>query len=91
MSLPHKTKLVLVWAEIDCGIAEFVKRLQSFKGVLTHASCQGTIGGGGPNPYRAQVMCSWTPKGYKKLQRVRHNSASGKQWNVGIRSPACDW
>jgi len=55
----HATEPVLVWVDIDKEIVPVVKYLNSIPGVRTHASCQGTIGEGGPNPYRAQVMTSW--------------------------------
>ena len=65
----HATKRVKVWADIDLGVADFVKLLQTYKGVTTHASCQGTIGEGGPHPYRSQVLCTWTPKAYERLRK----------------------
>jgi len=64
----HKTKPVRVWVDVDEGIADLVIYLNTIPGVRTYASCQGTIGEGGPHPYRAQVMCGWTPEAFKRLQ-----------------------
>lgn len=59
-SVPHKTVPVLVWADIDEGIADAVRYLNTIPGVRTHASCQGTIGEGGAEPYRSQIMATWS-------------------------------
>jgi hypothetical protein len=50
--------------DVDLGIADMVEYLNTIPGVRTIASCQGTIGEDGPNPYRAQVLCDWTPGWY---------------------------
>lgn len=42
--------------------------LNTIPGVRTEASCQGTIGEGGACPYRAQVMCNWTPEALVRLK-----------------------
>ena len=55
----HKTVPLLVWADIDEGIADMVRYLNTIPGLRTEASCQGTLGEGGPHPYRAQVMTVW--------------------------------
>lgn len=55
----HKTVPVLVWADVDEGIADFVRYLNTLPGIRTLASCQGTIGEGGHEPYRPQVMVTW--------------------------------
>jgi hypothetical protein len=60
MGLPHETRPVQVWVDADVGIADAIIYLNTIAGVRTHASCQGTVGEGGPNPYRAQVMATWT-------------------------------
>lgn len=67
MSLPHVTRPMKVWVDIDLGIADLVAWLNWIPGIRTLASCQGTIGEGGPSPYRAQVMASWTPDALKQL------------------------
>lgn len=66
--MPHKTRPVQVWVDADLGIADLVEYLNTIPGVRTMASCQGTIGEGGPHPYRAQVMCTWTPEAHKRLK-----------------------
>ena len=66
--LPHETRPIQVWVDADIGIADVVDRLNDIEGVRTESSCQGTIGEGGPNPYRAQVMCTWTPEALVKLR-----------------------
>lgn len=55
----HKQVPIQVRIDVDEGIAETVVYLNSIPGVRTHASCQGTLGEGGPYPYRAQVMVTW--------------------------------
>jgi hypothetical protein len=66
----HKTVPVLVWVDVDEGIAEVVKYLNTIPGVRTCASCQGTLGDGGPEPYGPQVMISWNSKDVQ--DRLRH-------------------
>ena len=80
----HQTVPVQVWADVDVGIADLVKYLNTIPGVRTHASCQGTIGEGGPEPYGPQVMVSWDRESSRvKLEsefdvRITHpNSNSG--------------
>jgi hypothetical protein len=69
VGLPHKTIAVLVWVDVDLGIADLVGYLNTIAGVRTLASCQGTIGEGGPHPYRAQIMVSWaTPQALDRLK-----------------------
>lgn len=55
----HRTVPVQVWADVDEGVANFVRHLNTLPGVRTYASCQGTIGEGGPEPYPAFVMVGW--------------------------------
>jgi hypothetical protein len=59
MSGEHKTIPVQVWADVDDGIAPLVKYLNTIPGLRTHASCQGTIGEGGAEPYQAYVLVSY--------------------------------
>jgi hypothetical protein len=68
MGLPHETRPIQVWVDADLGIADMVAYLNTISGVRTEASCQGTIGEGGPHPYRAQVLCTWTPEALVRLQ-----------------------
>lgn len=59
MSGEHNTVPVQVWADVDEGIADLVRYLNTIPGVRTHASCQGTIGEGGAEPYGPQVLVSY--------------------------------
>jgi hypothetical protein len=52
----HMTRPVQVWADVDERIAGAVQFLNTLPGVRTFASCQGTIGEGGAEPYRPYVM-----------------------------------
>ena len=60
ISHQHKTVPIQVWVDVDEGIAETVKYLNTIPGVQTYAWCQRTIGEGGAEPYGPQVMVSWT-------------------------------
>jgi hypothetical protein len=64
----HETVPVQVWADVDKGIADLVMYLNTIPGVRTDASCQGTIGEGGPAPYPAHVMCHWELEAYERLK-----------------------
>lgn len=55
----HQTVPIQVWADIDAGIADFVRHLNTIPGVRTHSCCQGTLGEGGAEPYAAYVGVSW--------------------------------
>jgi hypothetical protein len=55
----HRTIPVEVWADVDEGIAPFVRLLNTIDGVRTHSACQGSIGEGGAMPYPAFVTVSW--------------------------------
>ena len=59
----HKQRTIQVNVDVDEGVAELVLYLNTIPGIRTHASCQGTIGEGGPHPYRPQVMVSWADAG----------------------------
>lgn len=58
-AIVHETIPVQVWADVDVGIADFVRHLNTLPGVRTEACCQGTIGEGGPEPYGPYVMVVW--------------------------------
>ncbi len=75
----HKQVPVLVWVDVDEGVAQFVRALQRIPGVRTLASCQGTLGEGGPNPYRAQVMVEWLPCADEALARF-DKTMLGVRW-----------
>ena len=55
----HKQIPMQVTVDVDEGIADTVRHLNTIPGVRTHASCQGTIGEGGAEPYRPYVLVSW--------------------------------
>lgn len=67
--MEHPTTPIKVWADIDLGVVDMVVVLNSIEGVRTIASCQGTIGEGGPRPYPAHVMALWTPEALKEIRR----------------------
>ena len=76
----HKTIPVPVWVDVDEGIAEMVRYLNTIPGVRTLASCQGTIGEGGPAPYRAYVMVMWTDDAFKQLKDEFDVTNTGVHW-----------
>jgi hypothetical protein len=83
MSLPHATRPVQVWADIDLGIVEMVIYLNTIAGVRTLTSCQGTIGEGGPHPYRPQVMVTWDCR--ETFERLR------REFNLSEVSHEGNW
>ncbi len=87
----HKTIPMLVWADVDEGIAGMVAYLNTIPGVRTEASCQGTIGEGGPNPYRAQVLTIWPPEQEARLlsEFDMHETNRGGCW--GYLHPRDGW
>jgi hypothetical protein len=80
VSLPHETRPIKVWIDADLGIADMVEYLNTIDGVRTDASCQGTIGESGPNPYRAQVMAHWAPEAWDRLKREFDVTLLGDGW-----------
>jgi hypothetical protein len=77
----HETQPVQVWADIDVGIADMVIYLNTIPGVRTHASCQGTIGEGGPSPYRPQVMTTWPDEAtFERLKAEFDVTVLGENW-----------
>lgn len=85
---PHITRDVKVRADIDEPIAEFVEYLATIPGVYSYASCQGTLGEGGPEPYRAYVSAHWTDEAGERLRREFEVVEEGK--NFGTIYPN-DW
>lgn len=79
-SLPHRTRAVMVWVDVDDGIADAVLYLQTIPGVRTDASCQGTLGEGGANPYRPQVMAHWDQRAEARLRREFYVTDLGPGW-----------
>jgi hypothetical protein len=68
--MSSRTRPAQIWADVDLGIADMVVYLNTIPGVRTLASCQGTIGEGGPHPYRAQVLVECkTPEAVERLKR----------------------
>ena len=66
------TRVVWVKVDADAEIAQMVIDLNEIPGVRTHSSCQGTIGEGGPHPYRAYVMCSWRDEAALNFLKSRY-------------------
>jgi hypothetical protein len=79
-SINHETIPVQVWADIDIGIADDVRWLNSLPGVRTFASCQGTMGEGGPLPYGAYVKCWWPPEHDTAIRARFHIVVEGNGW-----------
>jgi hypothetical protein len=76
---------IKVWIDVDIGIADFVLTLNEIPGIRTLASCQGTIGEGGPKPYGAQVMVTWTDDA--ALARLAHLRMTRLGPNYGYVHP----
>lgn len=101
--LPHETRPIKVWIDADVSIADMVLYLNTIPGVRTQASCQGTLGMGGSNPYGPQVLCSWddnalailqtefdvTPEGNGSWGYIRpHKGWSAPQRTIPTLNPA---
>ena len=80
MPLPHETRPVQVWVDVDLGITDMVVYLNTIPGVRTLSSCQGTIGEGGPAPYRAQVMVTWSDEEIGRLRDEFDITELGDHW-----------
>jgi hypothetical protein len=77
----HNQIPVLVTVDVDEGIADLVIYLNTIQDVRTHASCQGTLLEGGPEPYRPQVMVSWNNDDvFRQLENEFDLSDIGKNW-----------
>lgn len=77
----HKTRPIKVWVDVDVGIYETVLMLNRMKGIRTLASCQGTIGEGGPNEHPADVMITWKKwEDVKPLLKEFRYEALGKHF-----------
>jgi hypothetical protein len=85
----HKTVPVQVWADVDEGIADFVRHLNAIPGVRTHACCQGTIGEGGAAPYEAYVSVSWWSEDARRALHALGLTIEGECHGV-VRPPADD-
>lgn len=80
MGAPHATRVVSVLVDADIGIADMVEYLQTIPGVRTLASCQGTIGEGGPHPYPPQVLATWPPAARVQLDEEFDVTELGACW-----------
>lgn len=76
----HRTVRVLVWADVDEGVADMVRQLNLIEGVTTHACCQGSIGEGGANPYRPYVQANWTSEAEPELRKLFVLEPEGDNW-----------
>ncbi len=79
-SVNHQTVPVAVWVDIDIGIAEHVRWLNSLPGVRTFTSCQGTIGEGGPEPYEPYIQAWWPPELGDVIRGRFHLISEGNGW-----------
>ena len=86
---PHPTVETRVWIDCDVGIVEMVDYLNTIPGVRTYASCQGTIGEGGPEPYRAQVGAIWPANVEARLLSEFDVTMLGDHW--GYLHPREGW
>ena len=80
VAVTHESLPVQVWVDVDIGIADMVVYLNTIPGIRTHASCQGTIGEGGADPYRAHVMASWPAEAFERLHREFDVTLLGENW-----------
>ena len=93
----HATVRVQVWVSVDEGIAGLVCYLNTIPGVWTHGSCQGTLGEGGPHPYRPQVLVTWESESVRQWLAERYDmsnddpesSADPAQWTWAYVHPRC--
>lgn len=94
MENTHKTTTVWVKASVDVGIAELVTELQTFPGVFTDASCQGTLNDGGIKPYPPYAMVHWADEAALLLLQAYHTvDIVGDSWGY-VRpagSPGYEW
>ena len=72
-SVNHQTRPMKVWIDADLGIAAMVEELNLIPGVRTHASCQGSIGEGGPTQYGPYVEVSWPDEATLDILRAKYN------------------
>ena len=78
---PHETVFVRVWVKVDIDIASFVVQLDKVPGILTHASCQGTLDEEGPNPYAPYVEVTWDSlDALAKLRKIASVDVQGENW-----------
>jgi len=86
----HPTVAIQVWVDVDAGIADMVLRLNEIPGVRTMASCQGTLGEGGAEPYGPHVMARWKPSALARLMEEYDVELLGECWGyVRPKSGRC--
>ncbi len=83
----HRTVPIQVWADVDEGIADFVRLLNMMPGVRTHSSCQGTLGEGGAEPYPPFVSVSWLDDAAREVLERYELVIEGKSFGT-VRPPA---
>ncbi len=71
---PHRTVPVQVWADIDEGIADLVRYLNTIPGVRTDASCEGTP------KYKPYVMARWPEEIEPRLREEFEVETLGTCW-----------
>jgi hypothetical protein len=80
-SAVHNTVPVQVWVDIDTGVSDLVVYLNTIPGVRTHSCCQGTIGEGGPEPYRPYVSVTWSDEtALRRLLSEFDFTSGGPNW-----------
>lgn len=78
-------QLTTVWVQVnvDVGIADLVRYLNTIPGVRTTDCCQGTIGEGGPEPYGPYVGVTWTDDAILvRLQSEFDVGIEGSNWGT---------
>lgn len=76
----HATVPIQVWVDVDVGIANVVRYLNSIPGVRTMASCQGSIDDMGAEPYGPYVMARWAPEALRQLSEEFDVEPLGECW-----------
>lgn len=69
-----------MWVDVDVGIADLVLYLNSIPSVRTMASCQGSLGEGGADPYGPYVMARWSPESFARLSAEFEVELLGEHW-----------
>lgn len=78
---------MLVWADVDVGIAWLVNRLNAMPGVRTEASCEWTLFGD-RGERRPQVMAIWPPEMQPRLEAEYDVEILGECWGY-VRPRRC--
>lgn len=81
--VPHETRPIRIWVDADLGVADLVEQLNEIAGVRTYASCQGSIGEGGPEPYGPYVHLSWPDFATLELLQEKYLvEIEGENWGL---------